>query len=190
MLKKMSNRQKSKEFLAILLIYLFVFQPFLASISSASYGGLSPRLKVSDTEIKSKDEILSFNKDITSINGQEATIPESLKKDIKNAYGKMPIQFIENRGQVDERVRYYVKRGGTTIWFTDNEIIFDVVKVKDTEKKASATNSDNPIKAKSLRLGKVSIQKDREFERHVVKMSLKNANLRPKFIDREKKQES
>lgn len=34
--------------------------------------------------------------------------------------------FIENRGQVDERVRYYAQLGGTTAFFTDDGIVFDL----------------------------------------------------------------
>jgi len=35
---------------------------------------------------------------------------------ILGAYGKLPLLFIENRGQVDEVVRYYVKASGQTVY--------------------------------------------------------------------------
>ncbi len=35
-----------------------------------------------------------------------------------NAFGKLPLYFIENRGQADRRVAYYVTHGGATVYFT------------------------------------------------------------------------
>ncbi|MFQ6671916.1 MAG: SBBP repeat-containing protein [Candidatus Tectimicrobiota bacterium] len=41
-------------------------------------------------------------------------------------YGTLPLYFIENRGQVTEPVRYYVKGHGATIFFTPDEVVFAV----------------------------------------------------------------
>src|SRR3989304_1362715 len=123
--------KKIKEFLAILLIYLFLFQPFFLQISSASYGKISFKLKPDPVEKKplaisqmcaspvAADCILSLSKD-------------SLRNDqkIKSTFAKLPLSFIENRGQVDKRVKYYSKQGRSTIYFTDDEIVFDFVKTK------------------------------------------------------------
>ncbi|MGB6872760.1 MAG: hypothetical protein WBE46_01225 [Dehalococcoidia bacterium] len=46
---------------------------------------------------------------------------------ILEAYGKLPLLFIENRGQVDEAVRYYVKASGQTVYFTEENIVFDLI---------------------------------------------------------------
>src|SRR6266571_8730992 len=37
---------------------------------------------------------------------------------LKEAVGKLPLNFIENRGQADPRVAYYVQGGGTSVYFT------------------------------------------------------------------------
>ena len=46
---------------------------------------------------------------------------------VLEAYGKLPLPFIENQGQVDEAVRYYVKGSGQTVYFTEENIVFDLI---------------------------------------------------------------
>ena len=48
-----------------------------------------------------------------------------------NAYGKLPLYFIENKGQLDPKVRFYVKTSGQTIYFTDEKIVFDLLRAKE-----------------------------------------------------------
>jgi len=40
---------------------------------------------------------------------------------VLEAYGKLPLLFIENQGQVDEAVRYHVKASGQTVYFTEEK---------------------------------------------------------------------
>jgi hypothetical protein len=47
---------------------------------------------------------------------------------VLKAYGKLPLLFIENQGQVDGAVRYYVKASGQTVYFTEKNIVFDLVR--------------------------------------------------------------
>jgi len=57
------------------------------------------------------------------------------KEGILEAYSKLPLYFIENKGQLDPRVRFYVKTSGQTLYFTDKEIVFDLLRgEKATEK--------------------------------------------------------
>jgi len=207
--------KRIKAFFTICLINLFVLQPFLSSFVLASYGVSEIKYKPSlllktdnllstpvlkplqignlsenDLFLKQfRGEIPSFswgNKHFITMSEGSSKIPESTEKNLKNAVNELPVSFIENRGQVNERVRYYAKHGGTTIWFTDNEIVFDVVKVKDTDKKEFAKDSNRNIELKSLSLGKNSSQEKREFERHLVKMEIKDASLKPKIVGRKK----
>ena len=57
---------------------------------------------------------------------------------ILEAYGKLPILFIENQGQVDEAVSYYVQASGQTIYFTEKSIIFDLVRSGGAEADTAA----------------------------------------------------
>ena len=43
---------------------------------------------------------------------------------IQEAYGKLPLYFIENKGQVDSRVAYYVQGADTTLYFTRAGVTF------------------------------------------------------------------
>ncbi len=49
------------------------------------------------------------------------------------AYGKLPLLFIENQGQVDEAVRYYVTASGQTVYFTEENIVFDLIRSDGAE---------------------------------------------------------
>jgi hypothetical protein len=52
---------------------------------------------------------------------------------ILEAYGKLPLLFIENQGQVDEAVRYYVKASGQTVYFTEENIVFELIRYDGAE---------------------------------------------------------
>ena len=55
--------------------------------------------------------------------------PTSGKPDqelILKTYGKLGLYFIENKGQLDSKVRFYVKTAGQTLYFTDEGIVFDL----------------------------------------------------------------
>ncbi len=57
-----------------------------------------------------------------------ATPGKADKESILEAYGKLPLYFIENKGQLDPRVRFYVKTSGQTLYFTDEGIVFDLLR--------------------------------------------------------------
>lgn len=44
--------------------------------------------------------------------------PEVAQARAIEAYGQLPLSFIPNQGQVDERVGYYVQSSGQSLWFT------------------------------------------------------------------------
>jgi len=52
---------------------------------------------------------------------------------VLEAYGKLPLLFIENQGQVDEAVKYYVKASGQTVYFTEENIVFDLIRSDGAE---------------------------------------------------------
>jgi hypothetical protein len=47
------------------------------------------------------------------------------------AYGGMPLLFVENQGQLDASVRYYVQAAGQAVYLTDDGIVFDLVRYQD-----------------------------------------------------------
>jgi hypothetical protein len=46
------------------------------------------------------------------------------KAKVQETFGKLPLYFIENRGQLDARVAYYVQGADTTVYFTSDGITF------------------------------------------------------------------
>ncbi|MBU0733012.1 MAG: hypothetical protein KKG10_02550, partial [Proteobacteria bacterium] len=54
------------------------------------------------------------------------------KESILEAYGKLPLYFIENKGQLDSKVRFYVKTSGQSLYFTDEGIVFDLLRRENT----------------------------------------------------------
>ena len=58
----------------------------------------------------------------------ETTDLSTRESSILEAYGKLPLLFIANQGQVDEAVRYYVTASGQTVYFTEENIVFDLVR--------------------------------------------------------------
>jgi hypothetical protein len=40
-------------------------------------------------------------------------------------FGKIPLYFIPNEGQVDEKALFYAKTSGYTLWLTEEGLVFD-----------------------------------------------------------------
>jgi hypothetical protein len=62
------------------------------------------------------------------------------KVQIEKAYGKLPLHFIHNQGQMDERVKYYTQGSGPSLFFTSEGIYFTL-----PPEKPAASGSD-PIR--------------------------------------------
>jgi hypothetical protein len=45
---------------------------------------------------------------------------------IEQALGRLPLSFIENRGQLDPRVHYYVRGSGTSLFFTSRGVTYSL----------------------------------------------------------------
>ncbi len=52
-------------------------------------------------------------------------------------FGKIPLYFIANKGQVDEQARFYARTSRYTLWITPQGMIFDSVKKTKPKEKAS-----------------------------------------------------
>ena len=42
-------------------------------------------------------------------------------------YGKLPLTFLPNKGQVDRRVKFYTRTPGYTLWLIKEGLVFDSV---------------------------------------------------------------
>jgi hypothetical protein len=72
----------------------------------------------------------------------EPVTPEVTKKPVTKTnnfrlakdYGNIPIHFIQNQGQVNERALFYARTHGYTLWVTKDGLVFDTVKSRKTGK--------------------------------------------------------
>ncbi|MCP4667782.1 MAG: hypothetical protein GY849_15620 [Deltaproteobacteria bacterium] len=55
------------------------------------------------------------------------------KKRVLQSYGKLPLYFIENRGQVDKEVLFYAKLSNQTIYFTRDRVVFDLIRRQEAK---------------------------------------------------------
>jgi hypothetical protein len=89
--------------------------------------------------------------------------------------GRLPLAFIENQGQVDEKVKFYVRNGGQTVWLTNEGIVFDLLRTKDKTGQEKLKPPLDPVYPK-LRRGE---QQEVERERLVFTQIFLGANKTP-----------
>ena len=58
---------------------------------------------------------------------------EAVRANVLEAYGKLPILFVHNQGQLNDNVEYYAKASGQTLYFTNEGIVFDLVRYEQAE---------------------------------------------------------
>jgi len=71
---------------------------------------------------------------------QRQKISKSLK--ISPDYAKIPLYFIPNEGQVNEKALFYAKTSKYTLWLTNEGLVFD--RIKRTTKKENESRSSHP----------------------------------------------
>ena len=59
--------------------------------------------------------------------GEQAVPSEARQAQAVQAYGQLPLSFTENAGQMDEPVRFYLRGSRGTVYFTPEEVVYDVV---------------------------------------------------------------
>ncbi len=69
--------------------------------------------------------------DIQSTNNQ--CLDEYMKARVQDIYGKLPLYFIQNDGQVDEGVKFYERGGGHSLYFTKRGVYLSLVRMQRSE---------------------------------------------------------
>ncbi|MBI4687854.1 MAG: hypothetical protein HY756_08775 [Nitrospirae bacterium] len=108
--------------------------------------------------------------------GEAKADNEAAKAKIQEAYSRLPLSFIKNNGQVDERVKYYEKGAGHAVYFTEEAVYLELIKGKGSEKK-SVVSSQNAAKGKQL-----SNKTSPHIASKLIKLSLINANKEQEII--------
>ena len=91
-----------------------------------------------------------------------------IEQQAEEAYGKLGVSFEENRGQVDERVRFLSRRGGATLFLTNDEASF--VLSAPAEKGTGA-----PVESSPAARARGTQRRERP-ESHAVSMKFESAN--------------
>ncbi len=98
-----------------------------------------------------------------------AEVTELQKAVLAKAYGKLPLYFIENKGQVDGAVKFYEKGAGHATFFTGDGVVLSLTKTnKKTNNKTSFNNDILGLEA----------DKDRKVTTEAVTLSFVGSNTK------------
>ncbi len=67
-----------------------------------------------------------------------AKTPAANKRQVVETFGKLPLHFIENQGQLDPRVAYYIQGGDKSIYFTGRGVTFALTDAGDEKPSSEA----------------------------------------------------
>ena len=70
------------------------------------------------------------------------------KLKVIDSFGNLPLSFIENRGQTDDTVSYYLKGREGTIYFTKQGIVYELISKKGSsslKKPTPKISGDSPL---------------------------------------------
>jgi uncharacterized protein (TIGR03437 family) len=103
------------------------------------------------------------------------------------AYGKLPLYFIENSGQVDRRVAYYIQGSDKTIYFTAEGLTFNLTKIEDRGLKIEDGSAQFAILDSRFSIldPQSAIRNPQSVERWTLKLDFVGANpgVRPRGLD-------
>src|SRR3989304_110123 len=77
--------------------------------------------------------------------GQGGGIPDTTKAKVQETYGKLPLYFIRNDGQVDEKVKFYEKGSGHATYFTKEGVYITLVRGEKLEDRSKKSEDTSPV---------------------------------------------
>ncbi len=104
----------------------------------------------------------------------DAFTTSAMKTNLPAAFGKLPLYFIENQGQLDERVAYYVQGSDTTLYFTSAGVTFALTHSQPSSARNSPAQGD-AASDDLLPIGEEPGARDAS-QRWTVKLDFLNAN--------------
>ena len=102
----------------------------------AAAGALVVALLIALTSDAGAPQLVGQSMPLTSPPGLTKSLPTSTGKSsapAAGAFGRLPLSFIENRGQVDRHVAYYAQAPGASFYFTKDRATFAFTKGKKGE---------------------------------------------------------
>jgi len=113
----------------------------------------------------------------------EGDLNESTKVKLQETYGKLPLYFIQNNGQVDEKVKFYEKGNGHATLFTKEGVYLSLHKGAEVNK--SVMEQGNRVAVNDRGEG---VSSDNDAQPEIIKLTPIGANKDPEIIA-ENKQE-
>jgi hypothetical protein len=96
-------------------------------------------------------------------------IMQPTKGSIVQSYGKLPLSFVENQGQMDQQVKYYSQGRGHSIYFTPDEVVLSLHELPSlpAQDRAGPNTNDpsptaEPLRSAIARLTPEGLGKDAE----------------------------
>ena len=129
---------------------------------------LIPGTAAQQQEISKKGEAVD---PVTSTAGSRLTLNPN--------FGKIPLYFIPNKGQVNEKAKFYAKTSRYTLWMTKEGLVFD--SIKKVEVKAEVEEGIQKTED-----GRLKADIDRDVTRLVFLAANKNPRIVPLEITRHK----
>ena len=77
--------------------------------------------------------------------GKGGGIPEPPKVQVQEPYGKLPLYFIQNDGQVDEKVKFYEKGSGHATYFTKEGVYITLVRGEKSDDRSKKLENTSPV---------------------------------------------
>ncbi len=108
-----------------------------------------------------------------AVAGKSTGVDKSTKVRIQKTYGKLPLSFIENNGQVNKKVKFYEKGRGHTTYFTEEGVYLQLLKSTENDDKRLSPN------VKDLK------QKKTNYKSQLIKLLPLGANKNPGIIAEE-----
>jgi hypothetical protein len=103
--------------------------------------------------------LLTAGPGVSSPAQSERAATSSRQVEVLAKYGRLPLHFIANQGQIDRKVRFYARRGGSTFFFTREGLVLTLPETGDeghskaASRKASRTGPEQASRRKvTLRL--------------------------------------
>jgi len=120
---------------------------------------------------------MPIRQDYTS-NLKSITIDTKAKAMMHAHYGKLPLYFIQNDGQINEKVRFYEKGSGHTIFFTERGVSLSLTSGQEqeaTNRKSEDRNQNQDTSRTSVPL--VSKGSNGKMEKMAGKFEIQNPNF-------------
>jgi hypothetical protein len=107
-----------RKFSLLLFFFFLISIVFAGTVKTISYANSVPD-GVLDAGLKSEINTL-----------KETPLDKVANVTVQKAYGKLPLHFIQNDGQIDEKVKFYTKGGGHAIFSTEAGIYLNLIQLQ------------------------------------------------------------